>query len=79
MKQKGGCTLAVARLIQKIKVKERRYTDDIITVKEMMDVLAIGKNTAYKLLKDGTVKSFRIGKTYKVLRKSLQNYIYSHQ
>ncbi len=70
--------MAVTRLIQKIKVKERRYTDDVITVKEMMDILAIGKNTAYKLLKDGTVKSFRIGKTYKVLRKSLQSYIYSH-
>lgn len=71
--------MAVTRLIQKIKVKERRYTDDVITVKEMMDILAIGKNTAYKLLKDGAIKSFRIGKTYKVLRKSLQSYIYSHQ
>ena len=71
--------MALAKLIQKIKVKERRYTDDVITVKEMMDILAIGKNTAYKLLQDGTIKSFRIGKTYKVLRKSLQSYIYSHQ
>ena len=71
--------MAVTKLIQKIKVKERRYTEDVITVKEMMDILAIGKNTAYKLLHDGAVKSFRIGKTYKVLRKSLQDYIYSHQ
>jgi len=69
----------VTKLIQKIKVKERRYTDDVITVKEMMDILAIGKNTAYKLLQDGTIKSFRIGKTHKVLTKSLKDYIYSHQ
>ena len=71
--------MAVTRLIQKIKVKERRYTDDVITVKEMMDILAIGKNTAYKLLQDGAIKSFRIGKTYKVLTKSLKEYIYNHQ
>ncbi len=71
--------MAATRLIQKIKVKERRYTDDVITVKEMMDILAIGKNTAYKLLQDGVIKSFRIGKTYKVLRQSLKEYIYSHQ
>ena len=67
------------KLIQKIKVKERRHTDDVITVQEMMDILAIGKNTAYKLLKDGEIKSFRIGKTYKVLTKSLKDYIYNHQ
>ena len=76
---KGDIAMAVTRLIQKIKVKERRYIDDVITVKEMMDILAIGKNTAYKLLQDGTIKAFRIGKTYKVLTKSVEDYIYSHQ
>jgi len=70
--------MAVTRLIQKIKVKERRYTEDIITVKEMMDILAIGKDTAYKLLKDGRIKSFKIGRHYKVLRKSLNQFIYNH-
>ena len=42
--------MAVKTLIHKIKVKERRYNEDIITVKELMDMLAIGKNTAYQLL-----------------------------
>lgn len=71
--------MAVKTLIHKIKVKERRYNEDIITVKELMDMLAIGKNTAYQLLHDGTIKSFRIGNNYKVFRKSVQEYIYSHQ
>ncbi len=58
--------------------KERKYDQDVLTVREMMDMLAIGKNTAYKLLKDGTIQYFRLGNSYKVLRKSVQDYIYSH-
>ena len=57
--------------------KHRKYDEDILTVREMMDMLAIGKNTAYKLLRGGTIKSFRLGNSYKVLRKSVQEYIYS--
>ena len=64
--------------IKVIKVKKRTFTEDVLTVKEMMDMLAIGKNTAYKLLRDGVIKSFRIGNTHKVLRKSVQDYIYKH-
>ena len=70
--------MAEKKLIKIIKVKQRRYNEDVLTVKEMMDMLAIGKNTAYKLLRDGTIKSFRIGNIYKVLRKSVQEYIYNN-
>ena len=62
-----------------IKVKERRYTDDILTVKEMMDMLAIGRDAAYKLLHDGTIKSFRIGRNYKVFTESVKEYINSYK
>ncbi len=58
--------------------KPRKYDEDVLTVSEMMDMLAIGKNTAYKLIREGKVKSFRLGNSYKVLRKSVQEYIYSH-
>lgn len=64
--------------IKVIKVKKRTFTEDVLTVKEMMDMLAIGKNTAYKLLRDGVIKSFRIGNTHKVLRKSVMDYIYKN-
>ena len=69
--------MAITRLIQKIKVKERRYTEDILTVKEMMDILAIGKHAAYKLLNDGTIRSFRMGRQYRVSTKSVKAYIYN--
>ena len=57
--------------------KVRRYDQDVITVREMMDMLAIGKNTAYKLIHEGSVKSFRLGNSFKILRKSVEQYIYS--
>ena len=57
--------------------KARKYDQDVLTVREMMDMLAIGKNTAYKLIHEGNVKSFRLGNSYKILRKSVEEYIYS--
>jgi len=66
------------KLLKIIKVKKRTFTEDVLTVKEMMDMLAIGRNTAYRLLRDGTIASFRIGNTYRVLRKSVQSYIYNN-
>ena len=70
--------MAEQKVVKVIKVKKRTFTDDVLTVKEMMDMLAIGKNTAYKLLRDGDIKSFRIGNTHKVLRKSVMDYIYKN-
>ena len=58
--------------------KSRKYDQDVLTIYEMMDMLAIGKNTAYRLLREGTIKSFRIGTSYKVLRESVEDYIYSN-
>ena len=52
----------------------RKY-DDILTVKELMDFLAIGKNTAYELLKSGEIKSFRIRRCYKVPKKSVLEFV----
>jgi len=37
---------------------------DILTVKELCQALKIGRNTAYNLLKSGTLNSVRIGARY---------------
>ena len=50
---------------------------DILTVKELCEILGIGKNTAYRLLKSGEIKSIRIGKVYKIPKESLIKYIIS--
>ena len=48
---------------------------EILTIEELMELLYIGKNTAYKLLKSGEIKAFRIGKVWKIPRESLNEYI----
>ena len=48
---------------------------DILTVEELCEVLRIGKNTAYKLLKSDEIKSIKIGKIYKIPKKSVRKYL----
>lgn len=48
---------------------------DLITVEEMQELLGIGRNTAYSLLKEHKIKCFRIGKLWKIPRKSVEEYI----
>ena len=49
--------------------------DELITVEDMQRLLGIGKNTAYELLRLGKVKCFRIGRIYKIPKKSIEEYI----
>ncbi len=51
------------------------YNQILITVDELCESLMIGKNAAYKLLKTGTIKSFRIGRAWKIPRESLDDFI----
>lgn len=48
---------------------------DILTVQEVMELLYIGKNTAYRLLKEGQINAFRIGNTRKIPRETINEYI----
>lgn len=49
--------------------------DDVLTVDQMMEILYIGRNTAYKLLKSGSIKAFRIGRSWRISRNSLEKFI----
>lgn len=51
--------------------------DDILTITDLMDYLAVGKNTAYSLIREGKIKSFRIGRNYKIPKQAVIDYIYS--
>lgn len=47
---------------------------DIVSVDELMRMLKIGRNSAYKLLQDGTIKSFKVGNRYKIPKKEIIDY-----
>lgn len=42
--------------------------DDVVHVEDLMEMLDIGRNKAYELLQAGKVRSFKIGKSYRILR-----------
>lgn len=48
---------------------------DILTTENVMELLNIGKNALYKLLASGKLKAFRIGRNWKIPRKSVDEYI----
>jgi len=55
-------------VIQALKKVLKMFTeyDDILTAEEVMEMLYVGKNTVYALLKIGELKGFRIGRTWKI-------------
>ena len=54
------------------------FNDDyeILTIDEVMDYLNTGRNSVYKLLISGKLKGFRIGRVWKIPKKSLDKYVW---
>jgi len=50
---------------------------DVITVEQLMEMLHIGKNAAYALLKSGEIRTIRIGRRYIIPKQSIITYISS--
>ena len=48
---------------------------DILTIDDLQAALRIGRSTAYKLIESGQIQSFRIGRSIKVYKQSLVEYI----
>ena len=42
---------------------------------EIMEFLSVGKNTLYALLNSGEIQAFRIGKVWKIPKKSVTVYV----
>lgn len=49
--------------------------NDMISIDDLCEMLAIGKNTAYHLLKTNQIKAFKIGRIWKIPRESVSKYI----
>ena len=49
--------------------------EGLITPEELSEILAVGKNTAYRLLNEGKISAFRIGRIWKIPRKAVWDYI----
>ncbi|WP_079506011.1 helix-turn-helix domain-containing protein [Mesobacillus jeotgali] len=51
--------------------------NDILTIEELMEALYIGRNYAYKLLNNGEIKGFRVGRSWRIPRTSLEEFIFN--
>lgn len=49
--------------------------NDVLNVKEACSALKVGRNSMYKLLQSGKIKSVKIGKKYLIPKKSLISFI----
>ncbi len=49
--------------------------DDMVTIDELCEMPAIGRNTAYSLLKSGEIKAFKIGRIWKIPRNAVSEYV----
>ena len=57
-----------------------QYTDFssmpmVLTVNDVAETLAIGRNKAYALVNTGAIKSLRIGQHYRIPREALVDFI----
>ena len=57
-------------------MKHREEPDTtILSAQDVQDILYIGKNTLYRLLKDGEIKAFKINRVWKIPKESVDEYI----
>jgi excisionase family DNA binding protein len=49
--------------------------DEILTLEQLMEVLCIGRNTAYTLLNSGQIKGFKLGNKWRIPKVNLGKYI----
>ena len=52
-----------------------QYT--VLTPREIMDILGIGKNSMYDLLSSGQLKGFRVGRSWRVTADALEEFMLS--
>jgi excisionase family DNA binding protein len=50
--------------------------DDVLRPEDIQQILRIGRNTVYKYLADGEIKSIRIGNQYRIPKQYLIDFLY---
>lgn len=48
---------------------------DILSLEDLCEVLKVSENTAYRLIKEGKVKAFKVGRIYKIPKIAVETYI----
>lgn len=51
-----------------------RY-NDVLTITDLCEILMIGRNRAYELLKNGELRGFQLGRTWKIPKIAVEEYL----
>ena len=49
--------------------------NDMVTIDEMCDMMHIGRNTAYELLRRGVLRGYKEGRVWKIPKFAVEDYI----
>lgn len=64
--------------MNKIEIKEVELLsnyEDVLTVKDVREILKIGRNYCYNLLQSGCIPSIRVGNSYRIPKVNIINYL----
>ena len=56
-------------------MKENAVVSDVLTVRELAQMLRVGLNTAYRIVREGSIKSVQVGRQYRIPRQAVQEYM----
>lgn len=48
---------------------------DVVNVKQLQEILGIGRSLAYSIVTSGKVKAIKVGREYKIIKNSIIDYI----
>ena len=51
---------------------------DVMNIDQMSELLGISTKTGYRLLKDGIIAALKVGRTYRIPKVSILNYLKIH-
>ncbi len=51
---------------------------DVLLPEDLMTILKIGRNTTYKILKEGIIKSIKVGRNYKIPKLFIIEYLFNN-
>ena len=54
---------------------DTNYLPLVLKVEDLMPILAFGRNTAYELVRSGKIRSFKVGRYYRVPREAVEEFL----
>jgi len=54
---------------------EKTEVPDILSVRQVREILGVGRVSVYQLIETGEITAFRMGRTYYIQKQSVQQYL----